>query len=62
VPDKKKSILDQIKEAISKREVKGDPKSRVGSGGRTRAEKIEAAVNEAQLGRMREGQSTDSSQ
>lgn len=62
MPDKKKSILDQIKDAISKREVKGDRRSRVGSGGRTRADKIDEAVNDAQLGRMREGQSTDSSQ
>jgi hypothetical protein len=52
-----KGIIDKIKDAISKREVKKDPKSRVGSGGRTRADKIDDIVS-----RMQEGQSTDSNQ
>ena len=57
-----KSILDIIKDAISTREVKGDKKSRAGSGGKTRRSKINAAVDYAQTGRMREAQSTDSNQ
>lgn len=56
------SILDTVKKAISKREVKGQRTSRVGSGGASRRSRIDAAVDEAQMGRRRDNQSTDSSQ
>ncbi len=52
-----KGILDKIKDAISKREDPKDKKTRVGSGGRTRANTIDAVVE-----RMQTGQSTDSNQ
>jgi hypothetical protein len=57
--DKKeeKGIIDKIKDAISKREDPEDPKSRTGSGGRARADKIDQLIE-----RMQEGQSTDSNQ
>lgn len=57
-----KSILQWVKDAISGREDKDDEKSRVGSGGKRRRKSIDDAVDEAQMGRMREGQSTDSNQ
>ena len=60
--DKGKSVLERVKDAISKREKKDDPQSRTGSGGRTRANRIDSAVNAAVTGRQREGQSTDSNQ
>lgn len=57
-----KSILQWVKDAISSREDKDDEKSRVGSGGKKRRRKYDDIVDEAQYGRMREGQSTDSNQ
>lgn len=57
-----KGILDIIKDAISSREDKDDEKSRVGSGGKKRRKKVDDAVDSAQYGRMREGQTTDSNQ
>lgn len=57
-----KGILDIIKDAISKREDPKSEKSRVGSGGKKRRDKIDDMVDSAQTGRMREGQSTDSNQ
>ena len=57
-----RSILDIIKDAIAGRENKGDKKSIVGSGGSNRRKSIDDAVDSAQTGRMREGQSTDSNQ
>ena len=57
-----KSILQWVKDAISGREDKDDEKSRVGSGGKRRRKSIDDAVDEAQMGRMREGQTTDSNQ
>lgn len=60
--DDDKGILQIIKDAISSREDPDDPKSRVGSGGKKRRDKIDEAVDEAHIGRMREGQSTDSNQ
>jgi len=52
-----KGIIQRIKDAISSREDPDDPKSRVGSGGKTRRSKIDDAVE-----RMQTGQSTDSNQ
>ena len=57
-----KSILQWVKDAISSREDPDDIKSHVGSGGKKRRKKIDDAVDQAQMGRMREGQSTDSNQ
>ena len=52
-----KGILQRIKDAISSREDPDDPKSRVGSGGKTRRKTIDDAVE-----RMQTGQTTDSNQ
>ena len=57
-----KSILQRVKDAISSREDPDDIKSHVGSGGKKRRDKIDEAVDKAHIGRMREGQSTDSNQ
>jgi hypothetical protein len=60
MPDKKKKekgIIEKIKDAISTREDPDDPKSRVGSGGKTRRQTIDDAIE-----RMQTGQSTDSNQ
>lgn len=60
--DDDKGILQIIKDAISSREDPKDIKSHVGSGGKKRRNKIDEAVDNAQMGRMREGQTTDSNQ
>ena len=54
---KKASLRRAIESKISRRERKGDPQSRVGTGGRRRADDIDAAIS-----RMQDGQSTDSNQ
>ena len=61
MPDDK-SVLQRVKDAISRREDPKDKKTRVGSGGRTRARKIDELLDEAETGRRRENQSTDSNQ
>lgn len=55
---KEKGVLDIIKDAISKREDPKNKKTRVGSGGRQRADRIDEIVN----GPLKDRQSTDSNQ
>lgn len=50
---KEKSWLEKAKDTFAKRENPKDPQSRVGIGGRTRANRIDAALEEAETGRKK---------
>ena len=51
--EEKDSWIDRVKDKISKREDPDDPSSRVGSGGRTRANKIDEYLEQANSGKKK---------